>query len=329
MSKRPSISLIIPVYNVEAYLEECLQSVAAQTFGALEVILVNDGSSDGSAAVCRRFAAQYPSWIYITQPNQGVCAARKAGLLHANGDYISFLDADDVLCADYFSVLWQAVNQTGAELAVAPMCRFGGDIQTAGMAEGSFWGETCLEGDARARIFENFSASLALCGKLISRRLWRQVNPDLPVLRTGDDILPSVELAASARKIAPAALALYYYRQARPGSQSTVGRGRFGGLLEGFSLARAWLMKTGKYPTFASGFERVRMICLTSCIEKFSLGPQDEQALRARRDEFQIPRYAVKGWPWKLRLRVRLLRFCLQMGFSYKNWIDTLRLLKR
>lgn len=329
MSKRPQISLIIPVYNVEAYLAECLQSVAQQTFDALEVILVNDGSSDGSAAVCQRFLAQYPSWIYLTQPNQGVCAARKAGLARAKGEYILFVDADDVLGADYVSELWTALNQAGAELAVAPMRRFWGDIKTAGAAEGAFWREACLEGDARARLFENFSASLALCGKLISRRLWQQADPDLPVLRTGDDILPSVELIASVRKIAPAAAATYYYRQVRPGSQSTAGQGRFSGLLEGFSRARAWLIKNGQYGTFAAGFERVRMICLTSFIEKFALGPQDEQALYARRGEFQIPRFALKGWPWKLRLRARLLRFCLRTGFSYKNWMDNLRLLKR
>lgn len=329
MPECPQISLIIPVYNVEAYLEECLQSVAGQTFNAPEVILVNDGSNDGSAAVCRRFLAQHPAWIYIEQPNQGVCAARKAGLVRASGEYISFLDADDVISPDYLADLWTALKQTGAELAVAPMYRFAGDIKTARAPEGSFWAESCLEGAARARLFENFSASLALCGKLISRRLWQKVNPELPVLRTGDDILPSVGLIAGAEKIAPAAGAAYYYRQARADSQSGGGTGRFYGLLEGFSRARACLIKAGQYPFFAAGFERVRMICLTSFIEKFPLGAEDEQSLRLRRGEFKIPHFAFEGWPWKLRLRARLLYFCLCTGLSYKNWMRRLRLRKR
>lgn len=328
MSKRPQISLIIPVYNVEAYLEDCLQSVSAQTFDSLEVILVNDGSSDQSAAICQHFLNQYPTWIYVEQANQGVSSARQNGVRRASGEYMAFLDADDVLSPGYFSALWEAVSQTGAELAVAPMYRFVENTKVANEPEGTFWTEKCLEGNNRVRIFENFSAALALCGKLISRRLWDKINPSFPVLRTGDDILPSVELIVGADKIAPARAARYYYRQARPGSQSTTGAARFGSLLEGFSLARAYLIKMEAYPTFACGFERVRLICLTSFIEKFGITSTEENALRARLDEFNIPCFGCRGWHWKLRLRAKLLYFCLRWGLSYQSWMRKLRVLK-
>lgn len=329
MPNCPKISLIIPVYNVQTYLEACLQSVAEQTFGELEVLLVDDGSTDQSASICKRFLENYPSWVYIRQPNQGVAVARQAGIRHATGEYFSFLDADDVLSPHYFSALWAAITRTGAPLAVAPMHRFVEHIQTATMPEGTFWADPCLDAKNRVRIFENFSAALALCGKLISRQLWDKATPSFPVLRTGDDILPSVELLCSADKIAVAGSAIYYYRQARPGSQSTAGPGRFGGLLEGFSLARAYLIKTGKYPHWATGFERVRFICLTSFIEKFGIRPEEETALRARRKEFKIPRFVCEGWPWKLRLRAWLLYGCLGVRVSYNKCIQCLRVLKR
>ncbi len=329
MLQRPKISLIIPIYNVEEYLEACLQSVAAQTCAPQEVILVDDGSTDNSAAVCGRFLKQHSTWIYIRQSNQGVAAARMAGIKRAAGQVVSFLDADDILSPDYFAMLWEAIDQTGADLAVAPMYRFTDNIQTACPPEGDFWREICLAGEGRAHVFENFSAALALCGKLISRRLWEAVSPELPVLRTGDDIAPSVALIAGAEKIAVAAGAKYYYRQARPQSQSTAGSGRFGGLLAGFSAARTDLIKTGKYPVFAPGFERVRLICLTSFIEKFGINAADENALGAQRKEFKLPGFVRRRLPWKLRLRAGLLYFCLCTGLSYQNWVQRLCLLKR
>ena len=89
-------SVVIPVYNAEKYLESCLQSVLSQSSpSSFEVILVNDGSKDSSPEICDRYAAQYPGVTVIHQPNQGVSAARNAGVAAAKGQYILFLDSDD------------------------------------------------------------------------------------------------------------------------------------------------------------------------------------------------------------------------------------------
>ena len=93
----PIYSIIIPVYNAEEFLDKCMESILAQsTDSVFEVILVNDGSSDGSAAICDRYAAQDPRFRAIHQRNQGVSAARNAGIAVAKGQYLLFLDSDDL-----------------------------------------------------------------------------------------------------------------------------------------------------------------------------------------------------------------------------------------
>lgn len=325
MSKRPQISVIIPIYNVKAYLEECLQSVAAQTFAPLEVILVNDGSSDGSGAICKSFLARHPHWLYVEQANQGVASARKNGLEHARGEYLAFVDSDDVLSPGYFSALWTAREQTDADLVIAPMYRFTADTENSSGPEGTFWQERVLAGVARARGFENFSAALALCGKLFSRDLLHTAGLTFPSLRTGDDILPSVQLLAGAQTLALAPQAKYYYRQVRPLSQSSSGNNRFEGLFEGFLQAKKHLVNTGRYNELAPGFERVRFICLTSFMETFGLNKTQRVLLKTHQDDLKVPFFARRHWPWKLRLRAGLLSLCLRCGLPYDKVTECLR----
>lgn len=92
---KPSLSIIIPVYNVEEYLKQCLDSVLVDNQFAGQVICVNDGSTDGSLAILNQYAAKYPNVEVYCQENQGQSVARNTGLDHANGDYVLFLDSDD------------------------------------------------------------------------------------------------------------------------------------------------------------------------------------------------------------------------------------------
>ena len=101
MTDVPAISVIVPVYNVAAYVGECLSSLVHQTFTDFEIIAVNDGSTDGSLAILREFESSYPFIRVIDQPNAGVSAARKAGLALAQGKYVTFVDSDDSVATTY------------------------------------------------------------------------------------------------------------------------------------------------------------------------------------------------------------------------------------
>lgn len=94
------ISIIVPVYNTEKYLDQCIQSVLAQTYKNWEMLLINDGSTDSSGTICDKYAAKDPRIQVIHQTNSGVTAARRAGVERARGEYLYFVDADDSIAND-------------------------------------------------------------------------------------------------------------------------------------------------------------------------------------------------------------------------------------
>ena len=116
--EKPTISIIVPVYNVEKYLPECIESILAQTFTDFELILVEDGSPDGCPALCDAAAEKDGRIRVIHQKNGGLSAARNAGLDIARGEWIGFVDSDDYIAPEMYEKLYRAVQQTGADLAL-------------------------------------------------------------------------------------------------------------------------------------------------------------------------------------------------------------------
>lgn len=132
-------TIIIPVYNTARWLEECLDSVAAQDSSGWECLLVDDGSSDDSGAVCDRRAAADPRFRVIHTPNRGVSAARNTGIDHARGTFLAFVDSDDTVAPDYLSTLLRTIDRSGADLAVCGLSRVGPTgVQTVEPRPGSF-----------------------------------------------------------------------------------------------------------------------------------------------------------------------------------------------
>lgn len=105
------ISVIIPVYNVERYLEECLNSLQHQTYTDIEVILVNDGSTDNSKTICERYCEEDNRFLLINQKNQGQSVARNVGVVASKGEYIAFVDSDDILQRNYLEKLMQYMTE--------------------------------------------------------------------------------------------------------------------------------------------------------------------------------------------------------------------------
>ena len=125
MNNEPSVSVIIPVFNVEQYLMACLDSVLRQTYGSWEAICVNDGSTDGSAQILAEYANRDSRIRVITQRNAGLSAARNAGMRVAHGKYILFLDSDDYLRLDTLQVALDAAENQKLDQVVfgAEICR--------------------------------------------------------------------------------------------------------------------------------------------------------------------------------------------------------------
>lgn len=111
----PLISVVIPVYNVESYLEECLNSVVEQTYSNLQIILVDDGSTDSSGSICDRYASQDSRITVVHQKNQGAGAAKNTGLEEVAGEYLSIIDSDDYLDQNYYKIMLAAITETNAD----------------------------------------------------------------------------------------------------------------------------------------------------------------------------------------------------------------------
>lgn len=112
------VSIIVPVYNSEPFLERCLGSLKCQTYTDLEVIMINDGSTDGSEVICRKYCDEDSRFKYYYQNNAGCSAARNNGIKHAVGDYIGFCDSDDWLSADYIKSLITAAQESCSDVAI-------------------------------------------------------------------------------------------------------------------------------------------------------------------------------------------------------------------
>lgn len=114
------ISVIVPVYNVEAYLERCVESILQQTYAHFELILINDGSTDSSGQICDHLASQYENIKVYHIENSGVSNARNMGIQLATGSWVTFIDSDDFVTQDYLATLASAVEGVNVGFAIAP-----------------------------------------------------------------------------------------------------------------------------------------------------------------------------------------------------------------
>ena len=178
------VSIIIPVYNVESYLEDCLNSVLSQTYQNIEVILIDDGSSDHSGQVCDDYAAKHDAFTVIHQANQGQAAARNNGIKIARGDYLCFVDSDDLLHPQYVEILLNVAIDYNVPISV---CGFiGSESPPVFSAITDATTEKVLINDAellRIATTANRSCYRVCCyvvwGKLIKRELIKENFDDL------------------------------------------------------------------------------------------------------------------------------------------------------
>ena len=124
----PLISIIVPTYNVEKYIRTCIESILAQTYRNIEVIIVNDGSTDQSLAVISDLICSHHNVKVINQKNQGLSVARNTGIDVATGKYITFVDADDKIMPGFVSSLYQIADKTGADIVRGSFRDFNGNI---------------------------------------------------------------------------------------------------------------------------------------------------------------------------------------------------------
>lgn len=198
---QPLISVIIPIYKVEEYLRECLDSILSQTYTKLEIILVNDGSPDNCGSICDDFALKDSRIRVIHQEHKGLSEARNAGLDITKGDYISFVDSDDYVHPEFIGILYKGLQENVVDISV---CEYTRDKFFIDKNNWDIY-------DFR-RFYLNFPsrfAQVTSCNKLYKRSIWETLR--YPAGKLHEDMFILHKLYYN-RKIAYTLSSLYYHR---------------------------------------------------------------------------------------------------------------------
>ena len=214
---KPLISVIVPVYNVERYLSRCIDSILTQTYENLEIILVDDGSTDSSGQICEDYADKDPRIKTIHKPNEGLADARNKGIEAATGAYCSFVDSDDYVAEDCIEDLYDMANANGAQIAVCGYQKVYEDISDGTPGENNTEKTIKVYNsiDALSALLYQRGIISAAWGRLFKREVFGTVR--FPKGRQHEDVAVMYKLFDQAGVIAVGSEKKYYYLQ-RSGS---------------------------------------------------------------------------------------------------------------
>ena len=193
------VSVIMPVYNAERHLRECLDSVLAQTLRDFELICVNDGSTDASGNILAEYAERSPSMRVVEKPHGNAGAARNAGLSEARGDYLLFLDSDDVFAPDMFRSLLGGIETVHADMAICGFAKFKDGEPLPQLAQSADW--TIHVSPAQTVDFFNRWPGWAW-DKLFKRSFIRRLNLEFQEIAVSNDLYFTYMALAHAERIA-------------------------------------------------------------------------------------------------------------------------------
>ena len=207
--EKPLLSIIVPVYKVENYLQKCIDSILAQTFTDFELILVDDGSPDNCPALCDAAAAKDARIRVLHQKNGGLSAARNAGLDVARCEWIGFVDSDDYIAPEMYETLYKAVQSTGADLA---LCDYVKVDETGALCTQTHVAVPQKSLTGRELLQKAYWTTVQIaCNKLYHRTIFAQLR--YPVGKLNEDFFVIPEICLNTQKAVVVPDVLYYYVQ--------------------------------------------------------------------------------------------------------------------
>lgn len=234
-ARTPSISVIVPAYNVERYLRPCLDSLEAQVFRDFEVVVVDDGSTDGTADIAKQFAERRPDMFRVVcRQNGGLSDARNAGMAVARGKYYAFVDGDDLVEPTFLSAMHALAQERGSDLTLCGIVSFGAPgPRSAYLPEPDMSVfDQCLGDEPRLLYRVDASA----CDKLYARELFERSGIRFPAGMAFEDVPTTYRLLSFASRVSKVDEPLYWYRQARPDSITGTHDERFLELVDAFRM---------------------------------------------------------------------------------------------
>lgn len=206
----PLITVIVPVYKVEQYLQECVDSIIGQTYTNLEIILIDDGSPDNCPAICDKYARRDNRIKVIHQKNGGLAHARNVGIDNAQGTYITFIDSDDFVVANYIELLYEGLNKFNAEMSIASLCIYKDDVKFETTAKSNGFFEISKEKSIEQYTSVKTNPFISAWNKLYKRELFLSIR--YPEGKLYEDAFTTYKLIDKAKKIIFTPSKLYFYR---------------------------------------------------------------------------------------------------------------------
>ena len=204
------ISVVVPVYNVEKYIDKCIMSLINQTYKNIEIILVDDESTDKSGTICDEYAKKYKNVKCVHKKNGGLSDARNNGIENATGEYISFVDSDDFVSNDFIEFMYSNLKKNGCLISACGFCHYydDGTIKKINFenVESKF---SKIDSQKYLNIMGYFNASA--CNKLFKKELFNDIK--FPKGKTSEDLYIIYKLLDKANGIYYSSKIKYFYRQ--------------------------------------------------------------------------------------------------------------------
>jgi len=264
--KEKLVSVIVPVYNAQDYIHRCVTSILNQTYTNIEVLLIVDGATDGSAEICRQLSETDRRILLVEKENEGVSATRNLGITMAKGDYICFVDSDDSIAQDYVESLLSALTKTDAQIVLCDYCfENSGNYSPSGEPE--LWPcdlekENICHSYVRS-FFRIDGAPYVMgsaCRSMFQRALLEEKDIRFPPCKLFEDQLFVLSAMAACERIAVVNRAMYYYNDAV--SDSAVRRKYKGNLLADQLVYLKYLEALLRHPRLQVQQQKVRHYAL-------------------------------------------------------------------
>lgn len=255
-----SVSVVVPVYNVERYLPQCLDSLIAQTLPEMQIILVNDGSKDGSLEIINDYAQKYPRILCIDKPNGGCASARNAGLRAAQGEYVGFVDSDDWVDPTMFKRLYDRACECSADIVQCGFVKYYEQERRCDPVNED-WIAALVQraGNRMAQARELLCLQPTMWRRIYRRSLLQQNNIEFPQdVRMFDDLPFQFMSLACCERIAIVNEPLYYYRLQRTGQDVGVTDDRLFVTFRLFEILKEFITKRNRSDV-ESYFEQLQM----------------------------------------------------------------------
>lgn len=310
------ISVIVPVYNVEQYLESCVRSILAQTRQDLEVILVNDGSTDGSLAICRRLAEEDSRIQVLDGPNGGVGSARNRGLDVARGEYVAFVDSDDTVAPTMYETMLLAMEMHNADLVECGLVyvREDGSVERS-RSLGTCVAETAEECLRKFAFLEH--TDTGPCNKLYRRDVVGEAR--FPHYVQGEDACFNLHVILCCKRKVTIPDCLYNYLQRQSSSSHKTVTGRE------LDEAKAWMFLCEKLeeisPELTELFRKKTVDTIALHMnEVYAIrAPHKNRVLRQLKQWYiqEYPKQFSENRPMTLRQKVGFLLFRISPRFYF------------